>query len=121
MKVPAMKALLVEDDAAIALVVETVLQREGWTVRHVLDGASALEGDDAPDLLVTDLNLPGAQNGLEIAHLLRERRPGMAVVLMSGDYEESDMAPQGMAVLPKPFRRAGLLAAIAQATGAIRT
>ena len=115
-----MKALLVEDDAAIALVVETVLVREGWTVRHVLDGASALEGDEAPDLLVTDLNLPGAQNGLEIAYLLRERRPQMAVVLMSGDYEESDMAPQGMAVLPKPFRRAGLLAAIAQATEQVR-
>lgn len=39
-----MKALLVEDDAAIALVVETVLVREGWSVRHVPDGASALEG-----------------------------------------------------------------------------
>lgn len=42
-----MKALLVEDDAAIALVVETVLQREGWSVRHVLDGEAALEGEDA--------------------------------------------------------------------------
>ncbi|KXV19126.1 response regulator [Gluconobacter oxydans] len=115
-----MKALLVEDDASIALVVETVLVREGWSVRHVADGASALEGDEAPDLLVTDLNLPGARNGLEIAHLLRERRPQMAVVLMSGDYEESDMAPQGMAVLPKPFRKAGLLAAIAQATEQVR-
>ncbi|MBF0863798.1 MAG: response regulator [Gluconobacter potus] len=114
-----MKALLVEDDAAIALVVETVLQREGWTVRHVTDGTSALE-EEAPDLLVTDLNLPGARNGLEIAHLLREHRPQMAVVLMSGDYEESDMAPQGMAVLPKPFRRAGLLAAIAQVIGQVR-
>ncbi|GBR71352.1 response regulator [Gluconobacter kanchanaburiensis] len=115
-----MKALLVEDDAAIALVVETVLKREGWTVHHVPDGASALEGGEAPDLLIADLNLPGAQTGLEIAHLLRERRPQMAVVLMSGDYEDSTMAPQGMAVLPKPFRKAGLLAAIEQATVVIR-
>ncbi|MDE7539345.1 response regulator [Gluconobacter sphaericus] len=115
-----MKALLVEDDVAIALVVETVLVREGWNVRHVPDGASVLEGDEAPDLLVTDLNLPGAQTGLEIAHLLRERRPQMAVVLMSGDYEDSDMAPRGMAVLPKPFRRAGLLAAIAHAIEQVR-
>lgn len=119
----ALTALLVEDDSAIALVVATVLQREGWTVEQCADGEAAIASDIAPlDLLITDLNLPGGVNGLEIARHFRERATGarlgshgVAVVLMSGDYEVRGLASDGMVQLPKPFRRAALLDAIVEA------
>ena len=115
-----MQVLLVEDDVAVALVVKTVLQREGWDVHQVEDAESALAWDGTADLLVTDYNLPGVLNGLLLARKLREQNALLAVVLMSGDFEEGQLIGESVAVLPKPFRRNALLDAIDQARNAIR-
>ncbi|EHH67941.1 response regulator [Gluconobacter morbifer] len=109
-----MKALLVEDDSSVALVVQMVLQKEGWSVEEAPDATRALTAK-TPDLLVTDLNLPGGQDGTAVARQLRQRNPQLAVVLISGDFEESGPGPNAMVTLSKPFRRKALLDAIAQA------
>ena len=68
--------------------------------------------DRAVGLLLTDVMLPG-QTGVELATQLREQRPDLKVVYMSGNV--SDPAARDSVVLPgtrflaKPFSRAALL------------
>jgi len=109
-------ALIVEDDSAIALIVETVLRAEGYTTHVTPTADEALRpGLPPPDLLLTDLSLPGTHDGLALSHLLRTRHPNLAVIYMSGSIED-DRPPTGAvpnaALLGKPFRRATLLEAV---------
>lgn len=112
--------LLVEDDTSIALVVETVLQAAGYTVQRAENGTDALRAALAapPSLLIADLNLPGALSGDAVVRTLREEQPELPVIYMSGAFEEGspqDGLVPGAVTLPKPFRRATLLAAIEEA------
>lgn len=112
--------LLVEDDPAITLIVETVLKTAGHDVsvaRHAQE-ALDLATATAPSLLISDLNLPGDSNGATLAVTLRGLVPTLPVVLISGDFGDDSTvpdAPPGTACLPKPFRRASLMDAIARA------
>jgi two-component system, cell cycle sensor histidine kinase and response regulator CckA len=80
-------ALLVEDEAAVRAVVERMLTSAGYAVvaapgwRQALDAAGEL--GDALDLLVTDVVMPEV-GGPELAKRLRETRPGLPVLYISG-------------------------------------
>jgi FixJ family two-component response regulator len=83
----------------------------------VFDLADVDAGGDLPDVLLTDVVLPG-MSGPELAALLRERLPELRVVLMSG--YTAGLVAQGPAVagavlLEKPFRELTLLAALRDA------
>jgi len=112
-----LRALVVEDDPAIGLIVETILTAANFrTVLHIT-GDTAQTAADA-DLLVTDLTLPGALGGIALSQALRARAPGLAVIYMSGALDESTPPPgavPGAALLGKPFRRAHLLDAVTRA------
>ena len=62
------RVLVVEDDDAIAQVLQRSLRMEGYEVRVAGDGPAALEGAHAflPDLVLLDLGLPG-MDGIEVA------------------------------------------------------
>lgn len=66
------RVLVVEDDRTVAEVVGRYLQREGYEVEHVADGAVALARitEGSPDLVVLDLMLPGV-DGREICRRVR--------------------------------------------------
>ncbi|MGE0393670.1 MAG: ATP-binding protein, partial [Vicinamibacterales bacterium] len=72
--------LLTEDEAAIRDLVQTILERHGYTVLVAggpADAAALAETCRTPiDLLVTDIVMPGG-TGPELAQRLRERRPGL--------------------------------------------
>jgi signal transduction histidine kinase len=102
--------LLVEDEEAVRALATRILVREGYTV------LAASRGDEAVSLfarhqrevtlLVSDLVLPGL-GGIEIAQRLREMRPALKVLLMSG-YTDRDVGTiagesEGMAFMQKPF------------------
>jgi PAS domain S-box-containing protein len=72
-------------------------------VRHLAEGAAA-------DFVVTDHLMPG-MTGTELARQLREVRPELPVLLISGFADAADVEP-GLPRLTKPFRQAGLAAAI---------
>jgi signal transduction histidine kinase/DNA-binding response OmpR family regulator len=107
--------LLVEDDPQVRQVTERVLKRSGYTV---LSAGSAQEAIDvcaayasAPDLLLTDMTLPGG-NGHELALRLRGRHPHVRALYISG-YTEASIArrgglPAGTVMLAKPFTAAAL-------------
>lgn len=66
------KILLVDDSTTMLLSMEGVLKRLGFDVATAVDGPSALKTipEFKPDLMITDLNMPG-MNGIE---LIREAK-----------------------------------------------
>jgi CheY-like chemotaxis protein len=107
--------LLVEDDAVIRATTAELLQGAGYVV---VDAASAEDAMTALqtvpiDVLVTDVNLPGA-SGPAFAQTARALRPGVGIVFASGD---TAAVPPGTdaVLLAKPYGTDALHAAIAAA------
>lgn len=113
--------LLVEDAPDVREFVARVLVRAGYIV-HMADGPSdalkAIEGGlDEFDLLLSDVIMPG-MNGRELADMIRERKPGIAVLFMSG-YTDNAIVHHGVLdprtnFLHKPFAPDQLLHEIRQ-------
>ena len=101
--------LIVEDEPAVRNLVASALRNDGY---RLLVAASAEEAlvvadahDGAIDLLLTDAMMPG-KSGVELAHLMAARRPGIPVVIMSGYTDETLDLPgltEPIALLQKPF------------------
>ncbi|GAV32588.1 Sensory transduction protein kinase [Roseomonas mucosa] len=102
--------LLVEDQSDLRRMMEETLHEAGWRVRAVADGAGALEAlrSFLPDLLLTDMALPGGVSGTELGRYLCGRCPGARVLLMSG-LQDRDVEGTGFPFLRKPFGRDELL------------
>lgn len=106
---PAETVLLVEDEPAIRRLIATSLERAGYRVIEARHGREALElFDDSIDLLLTDVRLPHV-DGHELVRRLREKRPELRVLAISG-YPLN--APTEGVFLAKPFPREVLLKAV---------
>ena len=111
--------LVVDDEAVVRMLVGEVLRDLGYGVVEAKDGAQAiraLESMPRIDLMVTDVGLPGGMNGRQLADAMRERRPGMKVLFITGYAENAAvgnglLAP-GMQVMTKPFAMEVLAAKI---------
>lgn len=66
------RILIVEDEDNIALALSHVMGREGWDVRRIVDGDSAMEAiaETRPDLVLLDVMLPGI-SGYEVCQQVR--------------------------------------------------
>jgi DNA-binding response OmpR family regulator len=86
-----MRVLLVEDDAALALGIQHALQREGWQVDLLSDGAAAAApGLTEPfDLAVLDLGLP-RMDGMQVLRHWRQQGARLPVLLLTARDELSD-------------------------------
>jgi two-component system cell cycle sensor histidine kinase/response regulator CckA len=107
--------LLVEDNASVRAIAARALRSRGYTVHEVASAedalAWALGSSVTPDLLLTDVVMPG-QSGPELAHRLTDCYPALRVLLMSGYTDAADEA-QGaylgdLPFLQKPFTAAQL-------------
>ena len=103
----AKRVLLVEDERAIRDAIEAYLEREGFWVTAVEDGAAALDaaGKHVFDLVVLDLMLPRI-DGLEICRRLRSRS-SVPIIMLTAKSEEIDKVV-GLELgaddyIPKPF------------------
>ena len=101
--------LVVEDDAAVRLLVTEVLGDLGYQALDAIDGKSALpilQSKQRIDLLVTDVGLPGL-NGRQLAEIARQSRPGLKVLFITGYAEDAairgDFLAPGMEFMSKPF------------------
>ncbi len=106
--------LVVEDDDAIAQVLQRSLRMEGYDVRIAADGVVALDQAHAflPDLVILDLGLP-RMDGIEVARRLREADDVPILVLTARDAVESRVEGLDAGAddyLVKPFERQELLA-----------
>ena len=106
--------LLVEDDASVRALTSKVLRERGYRVIECAGAAEALNQAEAGvHLLLTDVVMPEI-NGPELAGLLVEKYPGLAVLYMSG-YAEHEMLQRGLVetgVLSKPFGPEALARAV---------
>ncbi len=118
----ARRVLLVEDQDSVRLVLGGLLEQLGMKVDSVASADAALEilqASARPDLLLTDLMMPGRLNGHELTLLAREMYPGLPVLMISGYAEDSGAEGEtGVEFLHKPFSLAELRGSIAQAFSA---
>ncbi len=82
--------LVVEDEPKIAKLARDYLERGGYRVLAVGDGATALAAfrRDQPDLVVLDLNLPG-MDGLDVCRAIR-RESDVPIIMLTARVEELD-------------------------------
>ncbi len=109
--------LVVEDNPDVRKVVVSQLRELGYTVAEAEDGDAALamlKTDMAVDLLFTDMVMPGALNGHELALAAQELRPGLKILITSGfaraAIETGIPATSFEHFLSKPYRKADLAA-----------
>jgi two-component system nitrogen regulation response regulator GlnG len=105
---PALDVWIVDDDGSIRWVLERALEQAGMTPTAFEDADSALAAlrRAEPDVLVTDVRMPG-RSGLDLLDEVRARRPRLPVIVMTAhsDLDNAVAAYQGGAFeyLPKPF------------------
>ncbi len=103
---------IVDDDQSIRFVLEKALLRENLPTRSftnprdVLLALDACGEDDGPQVLVSDIRMPGG-SGLELLDKVKQKCPGLPVIIMTAysDLDSAVSAFQGGAFeyLPKPF------------------
>ena len=99
------RVLFVEDDPLVREAVVRGLEDSGFDVVVASSGDQALamlDGGLDADVVFSDIVMPGKVSGIDLAALLRERRPGLPVVLATG-YTEQRIAIPGVQVLAKPY------------------
>ncbi|SDS38741.1 hypothetical protein SAMN05216271_1810 [Halopseudomonas sabulinigri] len=115
--------LIVDDIAAVSVVLRETLLDAGYRCSTAESAESALEvlqADPSIDLLLTDIGLP-RMNGKELAKHARAARPELPVLFMTG-YAESaknrvKFTEPGMDIMLKPFSTAELLGKVAMLLG----
>ena len=108
-------ALVVENDAPVRQLLDAILQTQGWerVLGDTWEEAGVRDAAAWVDLLLLDHRLPGA-TGLEILAEVKAVRPGLRVVMLTGDVDVRDEAERlGVdAFLQKPFDVAELVAVL---------
>ena len=121
------KILLVDDEPAMLRYIRTLLEVDDYKVETASTGEEALARVDKgmePDLVLLDVLMPGI-DGLETLEQLRQKRPGVKVVMPSC-VNDTKKVVQAMRLgahdyLTKPFQKAELDAVIDQCLGQGKT
>jgi CheY-like chemotaxis protein len=87
--------VVVDDNPTLLDVLSEIFRDRGFSVRTVSDGFAALAAirDCLPDILISDLNMPG-MSGFELLSVVRRRFPEIAVIAMSGMYSSTSVSPR---------------------------
>lgn len=113
------RILVVEDDYELRAFVRRVLTRTGYTIVEAENGEIALDilkNDDGFDLLFTDIVMPGAVNGVELAETARHMHPGFRVLFTTGYARDAlpkeRHVPSDVPMLSKPYRASELIKSV---------
>ena len=108
--------LIVEDEVLTSEYLEFVLQEAGYEAipaGSAEEAIAVLEHRDDVHLIVTDVNLPGSLNGLQLAALVRDRWPTMNIIVVTGyGAPRSEEIPSGSLFVPKPYSAQKMIEAV---------
>ncbi len=112
------QALLVEDEALVAMVAEEFLRDLGFepvSARNAAEAMEIIESGQDLAVAVVDVGLPD-QRGDDLARRLRALRPDLPILMASG-YDQGDLIAQfkddpGVGVLSKPYTEGDLARAL---------
>lgn len=105
------RVLVIDDDEGVRLTIQYILSMAGHDVRSVCDGEQGIGAfrSFAPDVVITDLIMPG-QQGIEIIAAFKKERPEIKIIAMSGGARprpgnilQSARAAGADDILAKPF------------------
>ncbi len=94
---PKLKLLIVDDEVSLRTSLFQIFTAFGYSVKSAEDGISALAEirTEIPDIVLSDLNMPG-MSGFELLAVIRRRFPAIQVIAMSGAFS-GDTVPPGVA------------------------
>jgi PAS domain S-box-containing protein len=108
------RILVVEDEPDLRLFAVGQLRKLGYSVEEAAHGPAALRllrNRDDFDLLFSDIVLPNGMDGLQLAQEAKAIHPKIGIVLTTG-YSDKAQPSEDTPILPKPYRRQELAAAI---------
>lgn len=115
--------LVVDDERLVADTLSLIFQRAGFATHTAYSAAEALRlaSVNAPDILLSDVDMPGT-SGVDLAMTLLERTPDCEVILFSGHASVADLARAEAAgykfpLLPKPVHPQVLLESVSKKLG----
>jgi CheY-like chemotaxis protein len=124
------RVLLVDDDEVLRTSLTCVLEQSGFTITpaaNVADALKLISGPETYDVLLSDLHMPGAGDGLTVVSAMRHANP-QAVTLLLSAFPEMNAATQAILrqtdeILVKPMDVTSLVQIIRQrvASGPLRT
>lgn len=113
---PVQLVLVVEDDQLLKSLTTAIVEEAGFVVLSADNADEALlilasRSDIA--ILLTDVNMPGTLDGLQLAHAVSKRWPHIKIVVVSGrgDLSAAQM-PAGCLFFPKPYETEAMISAI---------
>ncbi|HEX3405959.1 MAG TPA: response regulator [Caulobacteraceae bacterium] len=98
--------LVVEDEVMVRELIAETLRDAGCEVSEAAnadEAVRALRATAVPDVLITDVKLPGRMNGVELAACVRRVQPRMKVIVTSGHASAENARYVADAFLAKPF------------------
>jgi DNA-binding response OmpR family regulator len=102
---PSHTVLVVDDDAAIRFLCRVNLELDGWTVHEAeaIERARETLGSASVDIVLLDVHI-GVESGLDFIAEIRERKPGVPIVLLTGSVGSPGLeGVDADAVISKPF------------------
>ncbi|MET0856187.1 MAG: ATP-binding protein [Telluria sp.] len=106
--------LFVDDDSLLRDTVAPALEHAGFTVTVAASGDEAvahLQAGLRPDVVFSDIVMPGRTSGIELAGIVRARFPGTGIVLATG-YSDQRVGLADVQVLSKPYELTAVIDAL---------
>lgn len=112
-----LRILIVDDNIAIQQTMSDILESVGHSCRKCSSADEALQlitKEDAFDLIITDIKMPGQNTGIDLATFIIHKYPHIKVILITGylELEEISVEDHKIAILQKPFSRMSLMNSI---------
>jgi two-component system, response regulator PdtaR len=111
--------LIVEDEVILRIYAAELAEGAGFSTLeagNAEDALRQLEDLEQVEILLTDVNMPGSIDGLELASIVRQRWPEIKVIIASGRPDTRDAVLQSETrFVSKPFTSHDLIAALIDA------
>ena len=116
---PLVRILVIDDEPIVRLDAREILEGAGYVVTEAASADEAmplLADGETTEAILTDIDMPGALDGLELARIVDGLMPEIAIVIMSGkQLPRREDLPLKATFVAKPFSASVLLQRVAEA------